>query len=228
MGLAAPQGRRRPSDLRFDPLAFVFRFATSEHMRRVGDGAAGADDGGDHRRLRQLGIAGTVFARFPAVNVDAIGALRRQRDRHRDQLLDHTRHRAVSESGVAEGFEREQPTGFEQFDSCGGGGNEECTNGGDDDGDGDVDCDDTDCAGNPECPPTGGGNENCSNGRDDDGDGDIDCADSDCADNKKCQECRNKSGGGDGTNPGGHGNPAGCNNPGGLKKMLDDATAMVR
>jgi hypothetical protein len=98
----------------------------------------------------------------------------------------------------------------------GGGGNENCTNGTDDDGD--VDCDDTNCAGEPECQNGGGGNENCSNGRDDDGDGDVDCADSDCADNKKCQECRNRSGGGDGTNPGGHGNPAGCDNPGGLKK----------
>ena len=46
-----------------------------------------------------------------------------------------------------------------------------CGNGADDDGDGDVDCEDSDC---PACP------EICDNRVDDDRDGDIDCRDLDC------------------------------------------------
>ena len=46
-----------------------------------------------------------------------------------------------------------------------------------DDGDGDVDCDDSDCASAQNCQIAG--TENCSNGVDDDGDG-LDCNDSDC------------------------------------------------
>jgi len=46
-----------------------------------------------------------------------------------------------------------------------------CGNGADDDGDGDVDCEDSDC---PACP------EICDNGVDDDGDGGVDCQDRDC------------------------------------------------
>ncbi len=49
---------------------------------------------------------------------------------------------------------------------------EDCTNGVDDDGDGDIDGADSDCA---VVTP-----ENCTNGIDDDGDGDIDAADTDC------------------------------------------------
>ena len=51
---------------------------------------------------------------------------------------------------------------------------EDCDNGMDDNGNGLVDCDDFDCAGNPICP------ERCTNCVDDDGDGDVDREDSDC------------------------------------------------
>ncbi|OUU23872.1 MAG: hypothetical protein CBC13_04620, partial [Planctomycetia bacterium TMED53] len=61
---------------------------------------------------------------------------------------------------------------------------ENCTNGTDDDGDGLVDCEDTDCDQDPACaaPPV----ENCTNGTDDDGDGLADCADPDCSGNPNC------------------------------------------
>ena len=48
----------------------------------------------------------------------------------------------------------------------------------DNDGDGAVDCADTDCAGNAACTP-----ELCGNCLDDDGDGDVDYEDADCCDN---------------------------------------------
>jgi len=57
--------------------------------------------------------------------------------------------------------------------TTGGGDDEDCTNGLDDDGDGFIDCDDFDC------PPCDGG-EICDNDIDDDGDGFIDCDDFDC------------------------------------------------
>jgi len=55
---------------------------------------------------------------------------------------------------------------------------EDCDNGADDDGDGDVDCDDSDC---PACP------EICDNGIDDDRDRDIDCDDEDCSEAEPCR-----------------------------------------
>jgi hypothetical protein len=55
---------------------------------------------------------------------------------------------------------------------------EVCDNGVDDDGDGLVDCADSDCANNPVCPT-----EICGNCIDDDGDGKIDYEDDDCCDN---------------------------------------------
>ena len=66
----------------------------------------------------------------------------------------------------------------------GGGTPENCSNGTDDDGDGLTDCDDPDCAGDPNCQSTP---ENCSNGSDDDGDGLTDCDDPDCASDPACQ-----------------------------------------
>ena len=57
-------------------------------------------------------------------------------------------------------------------------GGEICGNNADDDGDGAVDCEDSDC---PACP------EICDNGEDDDGDGDTDCDDSDCSEVESCQ-----------------------------------------
>ena len=53
-----------------------------------------------------------------------------------------------------------------------------CGNNADDDGDGDVDCEDSDC---PACP------EICDNGIDDDRDRDIDCDDDDCAETESCR-----------------------------------------
>ena len=55
---------------------------------------------------------------------------------------------------------------------------EDCDNGADDDGDGDVDCEDSDC---PACP------EICDNGIDDDRDRDIDCDDEDCSGVEPCR-----------------------------------------
>ncbi|MEM1347801.1 MAG: hypothetical protein AAGI01_04530, partial [Myxococcota bacterium] len=49
---------------------------------------------------------------------------------------------------------------------------ENCINGVDDDGDGQVDCNDTDCAAYPACLQRG---EHCFNGIDDDADGSFDC-----------------------------------------------------
>lgn len=69
-----------------------------------------------------------------------------------------------------------------------------CANGLDDDGDGKIDCADSDCAGKV-CDATGGTcaksvcthETNCANGLDDDGDGKIDCQDPDC----RGQRCQN-------------------------------------
>ena len=58
-----------------------------------------------------------------------------------------------------------------------------CNDGIDNDGDGDTDCADSDCAGDPACAPAA---EICNDGIDNDGDGDTDCADSDCAGDPAC------------------------------------------
>ncbi len=73
---------------------------------------------------------------------------------------------------------------------CSGGG-ENCTNGVDDDGDGLVDCDDSDCRNHPDCQIAP---EDCTNGADDDGDGLVDCDDPECDDHPSCQpveDCSN-------------------------------------
>jgi len=67
-----------------------------------------------------------------------------------------------------------------------------CNNQLDDDGDGDMDCLDTDCAGATICLVA---QENCTNGTDDDFDGDVDCNDADCASASTCQlqeDCTNR------------------------------------
>jgi hypothetical protein len=63
---------------------------------------------------------------------------------------------------------------------------EDCFDGTDDDGDGGVDCDDTDnCMNAPACL----GIEDCGNfGRDDDGDGTADCDDTDCEYDLACTQ----------------------------------------
>ncbi|HEX5038156.1 MAG TPA: thrombospondin type 3 repeat-containing protein [bacterium] len=59
-----------------------------------------------------------------------------------------------------------------------------CDDGEDNDHDGKVDCEDTDCSANPSlCPST---ETNCNDGNDDDHDGETDCDDSDCASNPAC------------------------------------------
>ena len=60
---------------------------------------------------------------------------------------------------------------------------EDCGNAKDDDEDGDVDCDDRDCAASPDCKPVP---EDCGNGKDDDRDGRIDCEDAECFQAPKC------------------------------------------
>ena len=57
---------------------------------------------------------------------------------------------------------------------------ENCINGKDDDGDGKADCEDSDCATNPNCQ------EDCDDGVDNDGDGLIDCDDDFCAATLAC------------------------------------------
>jgi hypothetical protein len=58
-----------------------------------------------------------------------------------------------------------------------------CSDTVDNDGDGMVDCADTDCASDPACAAPV---ENCTDGSDNDGDGAIDCADTDCASDPAC------------------------------------------
>lgn len=59
----------------------------------------------------------------------------------------------------------------------------QCGDGGDDDRDGDVDCDDADCVSTPPCVEGP-----CDNGVDDDDNGLTDCADSVCAGSAACRE----------------------------------------
>jgi len=59
-----------------------------------------------------------------------------------------------------------------------------CTDGIDNDGDGNIDCADQDCGMDPAClPPV---IENCTNGVDDNGNGFVDCADRDCVSEPVC------------------------------------------
>jgi len=62
---------------------------------------------------------------------------------------------------------------------------EDCDNGIDDDDDTDIDCDDSECATDPYCIVP---DEDCDNGADDDGDGMIDCDDPECASDPSCAE----------------------------------------
>jgi hypothetical protein len=59
-----------------------------------------------------------------------------------------------------------------------------CTDGTDNDGDGKVDCDDTDCSSDHTACPTNEGN--CNDGIDNDHDSDTDCDDTDCSSNPDC------------------------------------------
>ena len=75
-----------------------------------------------------------------------------------------------------------------------------------------TECGDGVCSPNEECRKDCG-NDVCDDDVDNDGDGKTDCEDKDC-------RGRNRSGGGDDTNPGGGGNSDGFCNPGGQKKGL--------
>ena len=59
----------------------------------------------------------------------------------------------------------------------------ECSDGADNDFDGDYDCNDTDCAGAPDCLES-----NCADGADNDADGLFDCDDPDCAEDAVCAD----------------------------------------
>ena len=61
---------------------------------------------------------------------------------------------------------------------------EVCDNAVDDDGDGDIDCLDADCAADPVC--TSPAESDCDDGTDNDSDGQTDCADADCAADPVC------------------------------------------
>lgn len=61
---------------------------------------------------------------------------------------------------------------------------ETCDDGLDNDDDGLIDCDDSDCAASLACYAVPF--EECGNGIDDDGDGDADCADSECFETEPC------------------------------------------
>src|SRR5690606_24200229 len=63
-------------------------------------------------------------------------------------------------------------------------GQEICDDGIDNDGDGAVDCQDSDCLNHPSCAIP---DEICDDGIDNDGDGAVDCQDSDCANHPACQ-----------------------------------------
>lgn len=65
---------------------------------------------------------------------------------------------------------------------------EACDNAADDDGDGDVDCDDADCVDDAACDTTPTEETDCEDGLDDDADGTVDCDDTDCADAAVCDE----------------------------------------
>jgi hypothetical protein len=77
-----------------------------------------------------------------------------------------------------------------------------CADGNDNDGNGQADCADADCAGEPGCA---GSVEACGNGADDDGDGLIDCADADCAGEPGCQNSGNREACGNGADDDGDG-----------------------
>lgn len=90
-------------------------------------------------------------------------------------------------------------------------GNEICNNNIDDDGDGDIDCNDSDCAASAACQTNNTNNINntnnpseiCDNGVDDDGDGRVDCDDLDCLVFQGCNNNNNNNDAGDvtDTNP---------------------------
>ncbi len=70
-------------------------------------------------------------------------------------------------------------------------GAEDCTNNIDDDADGDLDCDDADCATHPDCLPPP---EICFGDIDEDGDGLTDCEDPACAGSVLCEPSPRKGG----------------------------------
>jgi len=72
-------------------------------------------------------------------------------------------------------------------EGCGNQGEQDCSDGIDDDSDGVIDCQDPDCNGVGSCGNGPEHENNCADNFDDDGDGDVDCEDSDCAQAPSCQ-----------------------------------------
>ena len=62
-----------------------------------------------------------------------------------------------------------------------------CDDGEDNDGDGILDCEDSDCDNSLVCNSNGPDNEVCDDGIDNDGDSGVDCEDSDCDDDLACE-----------------------------------------
>ena len=56
-------------------------------MRGVSDGTSGSQRGSDHAGFGQFGVGGAGSTRVPVVNVDAIRALRRERDGHGNEFF---------------------------------------------------------------------------------------------------------------------------------------------
>lgn len=88
---------------------------------------------------------------------------------------------------VADGYQGGQGS-FSLSATCPTGSTEvACSDGFDDDGDGDIDCADSDCVNDPNCNgPTS--ETNCVDGLDDDVDGLVDCFDPDCAGDPACPQ----------------------------------------
>ena len=93
------------------------------------------------------------------------------------------------------------------------GSKEVCTNGLDDDRDGNADCLDLDCVSDGACLRPVTGSENCTNAVDDNSDGHVDCADVQC---EGTLACATSSGGSGGGGSGGSGGAGGSGGSGGL------------
>src|SRR5689334_23966464 len=74
--------------------------------RGMREGCAGAHLGGDPYRLHDLALARAVVERAERMAADAVRALRRVSDRHRDELLHLARQRTFGEGRLAELVER--------------------------------------------------------------------------------------------------------------------------
>ena len=79
-------------------------------MRRVSDGTSGSQRGGDYGSLGYFGVRGAGFTCVAAVNVDAIGALRRECHGHGNEFFVFHWDGALCNGRLVEG-----PEGFHYF-----------------------------------------------------------------------------------------------------------------